>query len=512
MSELDILLIYPQLGSWDNMLRDLPLSLLYAAADSVKNGYTVKIFDCRLYGDRWKAPLDALLAGGCRLVGLSVMTGNPITTSLRISRYIKTKYDVPIVWGGPHPTILPEQTLENAYIDYIIRDWGSMPLYQLISHIKHKAVDLKDIDSLGYKENNDVKLTRPVCQFEMPDFRDIPYHLVDIQSGSYNRQYDNRLYFPIFTAVGCPYKCTFCMSPAVYKKIKGKKWIPYDVDVILDHIDYLLKTYAFSNLQVLDDDSFVDLNRMHEFFVKYIQRGFHKKLTLDFRGARINELDKMDDQYLALMEKANVSLLAIGVESGSDETLKRMGKGITVDQILRVSRRLRQYPTFRPHYNIFCGIPGETYEDLVKTKELMETLARENPNCFLGFAADWKPLPGSVMTETAVKDYNLKLPENLEAWAAIDSFDAKDIEHPWYTKEIKNYIRLLQVAGTALGQKVETVSGKENPGMSGLFSILNIFNNIYRPILKMRLKYNYSSFLLEYHIRSLLMKIFSKVK
>ncbi len=510
MTKPDILLIYPQLGSWDNLVRDLPLSLLYAAVDSVKNGYKVQILDCRLYSDNWKDKLDILLSSGCDLVGLSVMTGNPISTSLRISKYIKENYDIPIVWGGPHPTILPEQTLENKYIDYIIRDWGSKPLYQLISFLKNSSVALTDIHGLGYKKNSKFILNQPTCQFEIPDYRDIPYHLVDIKSGDYNRQYDNKLYFPIFTAVGCPYKCTFCMSPAVYKKVKGKKWIPYEVDSILDHIEYLLKRYDFSNLQILDDDSFVDLNRMHDFFLKYIEKGFHKKLTLDFRGVRIDELDRMDNSYLELMEKANVGLLAIGVESGSDETLKRMGKEITVEQILRASRKLKKYLKFKPHYNIFCGIPGETYEDLLKTKELMEILVHENPNCLLGFAADWKPLPGSVMTETAVKDYNLKLPESLEAWAAIDSFDAKKIKHPWYTKEINNYIRLLQVAGTILGQKMEAVSGEKKTNVFNIFKLFNILVNLYRPILRIRLKYNLSSFLVEYHIRNFIMKLFSR--
>lgn len=140
----------------------------------------------------------------------------------------------------------------------------------------------------------------------------------------------------------------------------------------------------------------------------------------------------------------------------------------------------------------------------------MVTLARENPHCLLGFASDWKPLPGSVMTETAVRDYNLKLPESLEGWAAIDSFDAKEIQHPWYTKEIKNYIRLLQVAGTVLGQKMETLSSGEDTRTYRILQMFNFFANLYKPILKLRLRYNFSSFLIEYYIRDFLMKWYSK--
>ena len=104
--------------------KDIPLSLIYAAADSVKNGFDVKIIDLRLAGENWQKYVDDALQNGCTLVGFSVMTGNPISTSLRVSSYIKEKYNIPIVWGGPHPTILPEQTLSNPLVDYIIRDWG----------------------------------------------------------------------------------------------------------------------------------------------------------------------------------------------------------------------------------------------------------------------------------------------------------------------------------------------------------------------------------------------------
>jgi radical SAM superfamily enzyme YgiQ (UPF0313 family) len=501
---IDILLIYPPLGSWDTFLRDIPLSIIYAATDSVKNGYNVVIFDCRLYGENWKEHLDQYLDRGCHLVGLSVMTGNPITTSLEISKYLKENYDIPVVWGGPHPTVLPEQTLENQYVDYVIRDWGSMPLCQLIAYIKDKQFKLDEITGLGFKKDGKIIMNPTTCEFEILDYRDIPYHLVDITSINYNRL-ANKIYFPIFTAVGCPYKCTFCMSPAVYKKIKGKKWIPFTVDSILEHIEYLLDKYNFTHLQVYDDDSFVDLERMRDFFTRYIERGFNKKIKLDFRGVRINELDKMDDNLMELMAAANVEMLAIGVETGSDDTLKRMKKGITVDQILRVSKKMAKYPTFRPHYNIFCGTPGETYEDLIKTKDLILTMAKDNPFCFFGFASDWKPLPGSVMTENAVKDYNLILPDNLEDWAKIDSFDADKITHPWYTKEINEFIKLLQIAGTILGKKVDLADDMD-PKQLYRLKIYGFWAKLYLPILKFRLRNNITSFLIEYPIRNFLMK------
>jgi len=501
MNKTDILLIYPQLGSFDELLRDIPLSLIYAATDSVKQGFDVKILDLRLHRDDWKDEVDNYMKEGCSLVGLSVMTGNPIATSLKISSYIKVHYNTPIVWGGPHPTILPEQTLKNKNIDYVIRDWGSKSLCQLIQYIKGASSEIGSILGLGYKENNKVVLNNTQCSFEMLDFHDLPYHLINITGSNYNRLNNGEVIFPIFTAVGCPYKCTFCMSPAVYKKIKGKKWIPYETDFVISHIEYLTRQYNFQRIQIYDDDSFVDLSRMSNLLNKYIKRGFHKKYKLDFRGARINELDKMDHDFFKLMVKANIDLLAIGVESGSDEILEKMNKGITVGQTIKVNQKIANFPSLRPHYNFFCGIPGETMESLIETKHLILRLLKDNPNCYLGVGADWKPLPGSAMTDRAVDEYDLSLPDNLMEWAAIDSFDADKLIHPWYTKEMNNMIKLLQIAGQMLDNKIKEF--RKDMGLI-LGNFIYFLSTLYKPILLLRLKYNFTSFLLEYNLKNYL--------
>jgi len=507
--QTDVLLIYPPLGSFDNIIRDIPLSLIYAATDSVKQGYRVKILDCRLYPFEWKKRVLEELKAGCLLVGLSVMTGYPIKTSLEISRFIKESYDVPIVWGGPHPTVQPEQTLRSRYIDFIIRDWGSFPLYQLIACLKHHRYKLEEIVGLGYKKDSQVILNQATCQFEMIDYRDIPYDLVDIDFKKYNRLQSEDLFFPIYTAMGCPCQCTFCISPSVYKKIQGKKWVPFSVDFVLGHVEYLCQKYSFKRLQIYDDNSFVDLNRIRDFFLRYIEKGYPQRLKLDFRGVRIDAIDRMDTDFLELMVKANVELLELGAESGSDTSLERMKKGITVEQILRVNRKLAAYPSLKPHYNILCGIPGETYEDLIKTKKLMQTLIRDNPFCFLGAAADWKPLPGSLMTELAVREYGLELPKTLEEWAVVDTTDAKKIIHPWYTRQINNYIKLLQLTGLFLDHKIETILTMLPRQKMVFLKMLLFLGRMYRPLLRLRLKLDFSGFLLEYTLKDMGMEFIS---
>jgi len=508
MEQVDIILIYPPLGSFDHIVRDIPLSLIYAAVDSVKNGFKVKIIDLRTTPHQWRKEVDTYIKSGASLIGLSVMTGYPILTSLDISQYIKSRYNIPIVWGGPHPTILPGQTLENEYIDYIIRDWGSESLCQLIQYLKKERGDIDNILGLGYKENGKIILNPPRCEFEMPHFTDLPYHLINIKHSNYHRLSSGEIVLPIFTAMGCPYKCSFCMSPAVYKKIKGKKWVAYDTVEVLDHIEYLLKQYNFHRLQIYDDDSFADLDRLHGLLEGYIARGYHKKLKLDFRGARINELDNMDEGFFRLLADAHVEIMAIGAESGSPHSLKLMNKGITVEQTIRVNQKLAKFPSLKPHFNFFSGIPGESLEDLLLTRDLILQLVHDNEYCYIGIAADWKPLPGTAMTEKAVQDYGLKLPHNLEEWAAIDSVDANKIVHPWYTEKINDTIKLLQIAGFILDRKIKDFHKDMGAWLGNIIYYAAL---LYKPILTYRLKYNFTDFLFEYDLKNFVIHNFNKL-
>lgn len=498
--ELDVLLIYTRLGSFDIAIRDIPLSLVHCASESVKRGYKVEILDMRLSPATWKEDLLARLKRGVKLAGLSVMTGNGIREALAVSQVIKTSFpDIPIVWGGPHPTICPEQTLAHPLIDYIVMDGGSVPLWQLIAHITHRDFPLENIDGLGFKRDGKIVLNQRQTSFEFLDFEDIPFHLVDINGKNYNRLDNGEVSFPFFTSVGCPYQCTFCNAPVVYSKVHGKKWLALDEMKILDNIETAYQRYKFSRIQIMDDDTFVKHERMLRMLQGFIDRGLNKHIKIDFRGVRINEFLKMDDDYMSTMEEAGVEMMAIGVESGSDRILKGMKKNITRAQIIEANRRLAKHPKLRPHYNFFCGSPGETYDDLMMTKDLLVQLVDENPRCYIGVGSDWKPLPGSEMTTYAVEHYGLKLPETLEEWANVDSYDAERPYFPWYTPELDRMIPVLQIAGQVLDCKltdfrdnIATPAGR----------LLYFATKLYRPLLRLRLRYEFSRFLLEYHIRN----------
>ncbi|MBF0175212.1 MAG: B12-binding domain-containing radical SAM protein [Magnetococcales bacterium] len=505
----DVLLIYPRLGSMDSMVVDLPLSLIYAAADSVKRGYLVEILDLRCESSDWRRIVTQRMTDRFRLVGISVMTGSPLHHAREISLFIREQWpNVPIVWGGPHVTVLPE-TLAETFIDFLVRGYGSLPLAELVTALREGRREPEEIKGISYKNTQGQLVHVPRCEhFERIHYRDIPYHLVDVASTRYQRFYKGARVFPLFTAVGCPYKCSFCVSPATYSVIKGKKWLADPDDDVIGHIRMLIERYQVTHLSIIDDTSFVDLKRMRRLFRRIIEEKMC--LTLEFRGARINEIDKMDDEFLQLMVKAGCRMIMVGVETASDRILKQMQKGISREQILQVNRKLARYPQITPYFNFFYGSPGETYEDVVTTKDTVLQILRENPRAYFGVGGDWKPIPGTQMLAIAQEQYGFQAPRTMDEWVEMDSSDSKKkIVHPWYTSRHNNIIKMMQVASYVVDDKII----RESEGNKAIwFRMLRTLSRIYKPLAWFRLRHNFHYFMFEYTIYRLFVRIIPAIK
>ena len=500
---IDILLIYPKLGSMDRMIMDLPLSIIYAAAHSVKRNFNVKAVDLRCLDENWKKVLSSFFGQGVLLAGVSVMTGTPLYYAREISLFIKKNYpDTKIVWGGPHVTLLPE-TIQEDFIDFLIRGYGSIPLAELIKCLKSDKSNYSAIKGLSYKSYGKVFHNERSPEHEMLHYLEIPYYLIDVKSPQYTRSYMNKQMFPIFTSIGCPYQCSFCVHPTIYKELNAPKWRPYPEKDVVDHIEYIIKKYDATHICFMDDTSFANLKRMKKIFDMIINRGIN--VTLEFRGARVNEIDRMDDDFISLMIKAGGRVMLVGVESGSDRILNIMQKGITREQIIRVNQKLAKFPDIIPHYNFIYGSPGEKYNDLIETKTVVLQLLKDNPKAYFGFGGDWKPIPGSKMLDLAEKEYNFKTPKTLNEWIQMDSSDAKKkIVHSWYTRKHNNMIKLMQISSFVIDDKIikESFSNKTIG-----FRIIRFISRIYKPIAIFRLKFNIHHLLIEYNIWKLTLNL-----
>ncbi len=484
-----ILLIFPRLGPYDQIIRDMPLSLIYAARIAQKEGFAVTIVDQRLVRD-WQKVIVEELKKDPVLAGISVMTGKPIKYALEISNFIKKHSDIPVVWGGVHPTILPEQTLEDENIDIVIRGEGEITLHELAKSLSQKNSGLSSIKGISFKENNRIINNEkgPREDFALLPFPD--YSLVNYND--YTRFDSAERFFSVITSNGCPHSCGFCYNVP----LKNNGWQAESVERTINHLQLILEKYRPTYFSIIDSDFFVDLDRVSGLFEAIKKKRW--KVKFGFRGVRVDDLLRVRDETLSLMESSGVSHLHIGAESGSQRILDLMQKGIKVGQIIELNLKLKNFLNIIPTYNFFSGIPTETHDDIRSSTKLILRLIEDNPYCLITSYNQFTPYPGTTLFELSLK-YGLKNPETLEGWIKFDQSEFARYS-PWLTKERRKLLDMLYVTTIFVDKKVSSLFISK----SLKFKIFRILALIYGPIARFRLKHHLTLFFLEGKVKSLL--------
>lgn len=478
-----ILLVYPKLGLAGELVQHLPLSLLYAVAETVKAGYDVDILDVRLDPGHWRQNLEAKLRPQTMLVGLSVLTGTPILNALEISRYLRAHHpQVKVVWGGPHASFNALDILGEPAVDYVISGYGSRALHLLVEHLAAGGDPggLEAIPGLGYRLEGQPRLVPRMPEFEFIDHRDIPYHLVEPDLDRYGQLGVQERIFSMYSAIGCPYQCAFCSSPALYRQIT-KKYVPLPRQEVVDHVQMVHEKYGANYIYFIDDDSFVDLGHVEGLITEIKRRGI--KVRLGFRGARVNEIMRMNDEFLSLLASSGTDILHIGAESGSPRMLKLFNKNCTVEDIIAINRKLARHPEITAAYNWVVGVPGETLEDLRATQRLILRLLADNPSAIMFTPNVLRPLPGTSLFELALQ-HGYKPPSRLEEWAEIEVEGAFAL--PWISAEQESVISMMRIASYFVDDKINKVK----VGNNLRYKLVRLLSKVYTPLAKFRFRHN----------------------
>lgn len=400
--------------------RSLPLGLLAISAFLEKDGYDIRIYHS-YDKEQYLEALEHLDKAIC--VGVSSMTGYQILDGLNFSKLVREKNkNVPIIWGGIHPTIKPFQTINHPLIDIVVRGQGEETFYELVKSIETKS-DLKNILGIIYKENgkiikNPLRVAKSINEFPL-----LPYHILDDNIESYIKpKPHSERNLPIITSDGCVFQCGFCYLAT--KEFK-RKWDAYSPQRVADEIEYLVKKYNLSGVDVRDSNFFIDKERARQIF----QRVIDKNLNIVFSGinGRIDQLMEFNDDFWQTMERAGVKEILVGVESGDQEMLDLINKGISSEMSLECERKAANHKiniinSFITGYPPTSGnsvqIKRILKKELNKTVELIRKIFEINPvaNILLFF---YTPYPGTPLYDLCLKN-NFKDPQTLKEWGMID--------------------------------------------------------------------------------------------
>lgn len=234
MKNYDVILIRPEIGMFKTYKTEFPpFAYLFLAPKLAENGYEVKIFDLQVEN---KSDLVKLLKRNSPIwVGLTTVTGPTITTGLETAKIVRSiNPDIPIVWGGPHPTILPEQTAEHDLVDIVVKGEGEHTVVEL-TKVLEKGRDLKTVDGVVFKKGGKWHVNKDrefITNWDAEVELDWTY--IDIKK--YINHIDGFKNLPIITSRGCPHRCAFCWTVLGYKR----KWNGWSAEVAIKKIQKIL--------------------------------------------------------------------------------------------------------------------------------------------------------------------------------------------------------------------------------------------------------------------------------
>jgi len=427
-----IVLIYPKFSKVDFDAQSYPLGLLVIGTILKKQGYRVRLIDF-LVEDNYQELLEQELDNDIVAIGLSVMTPQ-IASALEISQSIK-RYDknIPVVWGGIHPTLFPEQTISSSLIDFVIKGEGEISFVKLLNFLNNNG-QLEDVGGLFYKKNG--KITQNTEQ-ELIDLNNLPildYSLLSPKTQNFSSIILN-------TSRGCPYRCTFCVNVALH----NRKWRFQNSEKVLDEVDYIVNKLGYKKIKFQEDNFFVSKKRVLE-----ILDGI-KKRNLKFRwftNCRVDYFrdDYIDNKFLEKLKQAGCYKLMFGAESGSQRVLNFLKKDITIEKIIKASKLCQKHEV-RAVLSFMCAVPTETKKERIKTLKLIDNLLAIGPFIDIISPQPYRPYPGDELAQKC-EEMGYEFPNKLEDWPkvvekSLDSSSSNLEDFPWIKSP--NEIRLQRV-------------------------------------------------------------------
>ena len=471
----EIILVQPKAGEWEMAEVRPPNSLLAVAATPHHKGYKIRIIDQRI-DKNWKETLRKSLNDAI-IVGTTAMTGPQIKYALEASKIAKLNSDVPVVWGGIHASLLPEETIQNKWIDIVMKGEGDYAFTELVEAIEGSK-EIEKVKGIYYKHKGKIKTTgeRPLID-NLDKLYDYPYSLIDLQK-YYSFKIGKSKSISLMTSRGCPFRCAFCYNTVYYKN----SWRGMSAERTIDLIKRVVDDYGIRNIFFEDDNFCANIGRFKEIVKKIIQEKID--ISWGLLGVRVNTIKAMSDELLKDSVKAGCMNVDVGIESGSERMLKLITKDILIEDILSVNRRLAKYFD-KTKYTFIMGMPTETEEELLQSVRFAIRLSKENPHALPLFFT-YCAYPGTKLYDLAVR-HGLRVPKNLEEWTEIN-YEKAYMYYPWLNKKRIRMIRNFEF--TSL------FSNKNNQYKinSKLFRMLA---RMYRPIAKLRFENNIYQFPLE---------------
>lgn len=439
----------------------MPLGLVAVGSALDQSRFEVRIVDGRFEDD----PAGAVLAeldDRAICLGVTVLTGAPIRDALEVSRAVRAhRPELPIVWGGWHPSLFPSKTLAEPSIDITVQAQGEVTFREVVESLaegdatgaveaaagrtgpspapreRGRALPVVDAGAVpagratGGAAMDGIAGTayrapdgeiRQNAARHLTDMNELPAHDYDLIQVERYFQRKGRRQLDYIASTGCHFRCAFCADPFVY----GRRWTALEPERMGEELEALWRRYSFDDLNFQDETFFTFPKRVARIAEEFLER------ELRFTWAATLRADqgfRLSEEAFALCVRSGLRRVMIGVESGSQEMLDWMHKDITIEQVLDSAEKCARHGV-GAIFPFIVGFPGESDESVRASLELAKRLRRMSPE-FEVPVFYFKPYPGSAITQKVVAE-GYELPSGLEGWAEFDFIGSSG---PWVSPE-----------------------------------------------------------------------------
>ena len=359
---------------------------------------------------------------GPLVVGMSVMPGDQVRNAFEQSRRLKSRHpNLPIVWGGYFPSMYPDSCLRAGSVDVLVRGYGERTFAELLAHYGagRTTAELKDIAGTIYLRNGET-ITEPKRSLEdLNRYPSLPYDLIDLPRYVAPTWHARRSVFFV-SSQGCPYGCGFCAIPAV----GGRKWAGYSPERVVDDVRLFVERCGIEGVTFGDTEFFVSEERVRGIAERLIEAG--SPITWWAMGT-IARLVHYKKSTWELMERSRCAGIFVGAESGSDETLKVMGKPSTVADTIRLAEIFGEH-NILPEFSFVLGYPPQPEKDIDASLALIRRLREMNRTTHF-IPHVYTPLPDTGNYDLATEN-RFAAPTTLEGWMEPSWHDFGRMHHP----------------------------------------------------------------------------------
>jgi len=396
----------------------MPLALLAIGSELDPALYEVVIIDGRLDPDAENTVIGHLRDALC--LGVTVLTGAPISDALRISRAAKqARADLPVIWGGWHPSMFGIECLAEPSVDVTVQGQGEATFAEIVQRLAEGRSLEGCAGCMVRLPGGCVHKNAPRALLPLENFRPHDYGLIEVE-----RYFElkGKRQLDYISSQGCNFRCAFCSDPYVY----GRQWVGLAPQQVAAALKELWERYRFTDVNFQDETFFTRRERIRSLAQSLIEAGLEITWAATMRA---DQGIRLPEEVWRLCRQSGMRRLLVGVESGDEEMLKRIRKDITLSQVFQTAQRMQELGV-AGIFPFIVGFPDESNASVSATIACVKRLR--------GMSAEFetpifyfKPYPGSAIVLEAISK-GFRLPDTLAEWAQFDY--VAGLPGPWVTR------------------------------------------------------------------------------